>query len=629
MTTSTPATPKQLRGADALLLALEAEGVALVFGYPGGAIMPVYDALVDSPIRHILVRHEQAAALAANGHARHTGEVGVCMATSGPGATNLVTGIADAFLDSVPMVAITGQVPQSLMGTDAFQEVDVLGITLPIVKHSYVIRDANTLFDTVREAFAIAREGRPGPVLIDIPKDVATTTLSPAASTHALAAAPQSSPLSSRRTPGSSAPGFPANEQGNRALDPGVRRDDAERACRAAPPQASSNTTAVGITIDPAALQRARNLIANAKRSVLYTGYGIGLARATDAFRAMARATGIPVVSTLKGLGALPTDDTQFLGMLGMHGTRAANMAVQASDLLICIGARFDDRATGKLAEFAPHAKVIHMDVDAAEVSKLRYANVHLVGDLNALLPQLHVAPDITDWQVHCETARAGSLPRYDAPGEKIYAPALLRRLSELASDDTVIACDVGQHQMWVAQHCVHRQIHQHLTSGGLGTMGFGLPAAMGVALARPGTPVVCVSGDGSIMMNIQELATLRRYGVPVKILLLDNGVLGMVRQQQELLYGERYSEIDLSDNPDFAQVARAFGIKALSLDTRAGIDAALRALLDSDGPCLLHVSIDPHTNVWPFVPPNTANDRMLDDTASPTRTARPETTHA
>jgi acetolactate synthase I/II/III large subunit len=553
--------PGPLRGADLLLRALEEQGVELIFGYPGGAIMPVYDALVDSNIRHILVRHEQAAALAANGYARHSGRVGVCLATSGPGATNLVTGIADAYLDSVPMVAITGQVATPLMGTDAFQEVDIFGITLPIVKHSFVLRDAGKIVETVREAFRIAREGRPGPVLIDLPKDIANALVD--------------------------------------YRDSGLGTRD-------------SGKQSAFDSIDRAAVQRARTLIQSSARPLLYTGYGVGLAGAEEALRTLVASTGIPVVSTLKGLGGIPTDDPAFLGMLGMHGSTAANFAVQQCDLLICVGARFDDRATGKLNEFAPLAKVIHLDTDAAEVSKLRYANVHLVGDLRELLPQLDCRPAIGDWQQHCATMRAAAEPRYDAPGDFIYAPALLRRLSETAPADTVIACDVGQHQMWVAQHCIHRAINRHLTSGGLGTMGFGVPAAMGVKLGSPATPVVCVSGDGSIMMNIQELATLRRYGVPVKILLLDNSALGMVRQWQELFFTERYSEVDLSDNPDFAVLARAFGIEAASISRRDEIEAALAALFAAPGPYLLHVKIDPRANVWPLVPPNTANDRMM-----------------
>jgi acetolactate synthase-1/2/3 large subunit len=547
----------KVRGADALLRALEAQGVDLIFGYPGGAIMPVYDALVDSKIRHILVRHEQGAALAANGYARHTGKVGVCLATSGPGATNLVTGIADAFMDSVPMVAITGQVPTHLMGTDAFQEVDIFGITLPIVKHSFIVRDANDIGATVAEAFRIAREGRPGPVLIDLPKDIATAIID--------------------------APYF-------------------ERAASTPIPEA-----------DRASIQRARTLIAASQRPVFYTGYGVGLAKAESHLRKLVRDTGIPVVSTLKGLGGIASDDEQFLGMLGMHGSKAANIAVQEADLLIVVGARFDDRATGKLAEFAPGAKIIHLDTDAAEVSKLRYANVHIVGDLKAILPRLDCRPDIAVWQERCAALRIESQPRYDAPGEMIYAPALLRGLSQRVPDDHAVVCDVGQHQMWVAQHWIHRAINRHLTSGGLGTMGFGLPAAMGVKLGRPDATVICVSGDGSIMMNIQELATLRRYGVAVKTVLLDNSSLGMVRQWQELFFAERYSEIDLSDNPDFSEVARAFGIASESIERRDQVDAALQRLLDADGPYFLHVKIDPRANVWPLVPPNTANHHMME----------------
>jgi acetolactate synthase-1/2/3 large subunit len=554
---------RPLRGAELLLRALEAEGVEQIFGYPGGAIMPVYDALVDSPIRHILVRHEQAAAIAANGYARHTGRVGVCMATSGPGATNLVTGIADAYMDSVPMVAITGQVPTTVMGTDAFQEVDIFGMTLPIVKHSFIVRNADELPAIVREAFTIAASGRPGPVLIDLPKDIANA---------------ESSFRPLKREEAASVPW------------PSVRERDA--------------------------IARARRLIEASERPILYTGYGVGLSGAEDALRAMVEATDIPVVSTLKGLGGIPTDHPAFLGMLGMHGTRAANLAVQECDLLICVGARFDDRVTGKLVEFAPKAKVLHLDADAAEISKLRYAQVHLVGHLPQVLPQITVRPSIEPWRAHCKAMREASLPRYDAPGDWIFAPALLRRVSELTGPDAVVACDVGQHQMWVAQHCIHRRINQHLTSGGLGTMGFGLPAAMGVKIARPETQVVCVSGDGSIMMNIQELATLRRYGCAVKIVLLDNQALGMVRQWQELFFAERYSEVDLSDNPDFVALAAACGIAGRSIDRRDQVEDALREMLDFDGPYLLHVRIDPRANVWPLVPPNTPNHELIEGNA-------------
>jgi acetolactate synthase-1/2/3 large subunit len=549
-------TKARMRAADALMRALEAEGVEVVFGYPGGAIMPIYDALRDSRIKHVLVRHEQGAALAANGYARYSGRVGVCMATSGPGATNLVTGIADAFLDSVPMVAITGQVPTSLMGTDAFQEVDIFGITMPIVKHSFLVRKAEELPSIVARAFAIAREGRPGPVLIDIPKDIANSEIA-----------------------------FACNRV-----------------------QTSTPTA----SFERAAVARARALIEASERPLFYTGYGVGLANAEPCLRNLIRASGIPAVSTLKGLGGLPTDDPQFVGMLGMHGNQAANFAVQNADLLIVVGARFDDRATGKLKEFAPHAKIIHIDGDASEISKLRYANVHLVGDLNALLPQLTVSPAIDPWRQQVESWKQQHAWRYDAPGQYIYAPALLKELSAMLSPRGVLTCDVGQHQMWVAQHCTHRAINRHLTSGGLGTMGFGLPAAMGVYESDHEAEVVCVSGDGSIMMNIQELATLKRYQMPIKIVLLDNASLGMVRQWQELFFAERYSEVDLSDNPDFAELARAFGISARSIETRAQVGPALAEMLAHKGPFLLHVKIDPRANVWPLVPPNTANHHMI-----------------
>ncbi len=551
---------RPVTGADILLETLESCGVSVLFGYPGGAIMPVYDALLESRLRHILVRHEQAAALAANGYARHTGQLGVCLSTSGPGATNLITGIADAHLDSVPLLAITGQVSTSVMGTDAFQEVDTFGLTMPIVKHSVVLRNPADIASTVREACRIATSGRPGPVLLDLPKDVASATVTDSAR--------------SATTP-------------------------------------SSATTP---PVNHAALARARRLLVESTRPVLYTGYGVGLDGAEQALRELVAHSGIPVVSTLKGLGGLPTDDPAFLGMIGMHGTRAANLAVQECDLLICVGARFDDRVTGRLADFAPHARVIHLDTDASEISKLRYAHVPVVGPLAPSLAALHVPRAHEAWRSHCARLRSGSQPRYDAPGDAVHAPSLLRHLSRIAPRNTVFTCDVGQHQMWVAQHVTHRSISQHLTSGGLGTMGFGLPAALGVKIARPDTPVVCVTGDGSIMMNIQELATLRRYGAAVKIVLIDNKALGMVRQWQQLFFAERYSEIDLSDNPDFVAVARAFGIEAARVDCRAEVDAQLRAMLASDGPFLLHVPIEMATNVWPLVPPNSPNHHQLEE---------------
>ncbi len=566
-----------MNGARWLAQALVAEGVETLFGYPGGTIMPFYDALHGTPaLKHVLVRHEQGAAFAANGYARASGRVGVCVATSGPGASNLVTGIADAMLDSVPMVVITGQVATTLMGTDAFQELDVFAMTLPMVKHSFIARSVDDLPTMVAEAFRLARSGRPGPVLIDLPKDVQM-----ADAAH-----------------------LPAHTS--------LGMDAAE------PPKDAS-------------LHEALALVSQAQRPVVYGGGGIVLGEAVQAFRTFVDATQIPTVLTLKGLGALPTAHPLNLGMLGMHGSRAANLAVQEADLLIVVGARFDDRATGKLAEFAPHARVVHMDVDAAEIGKLRHADAGVRGDIATTLTKLtlpcaahlHGRHGVARkaWRALCQQRARQWAARYDAPGEGVYAPALLKRLSELAPRATV-ACDVGQHQMWVAQHWRLSQPRAHLTSGGLGAMGFGLPAAMGaqIAFEEDGdrdAQVICVSGDGSIMMNIQELATLKRYRLPVKIVLLDNQALGMVRQWQELFFEKRYSEIDLSDNPDFAAVAAAFGIQSLHVDRTADVEAALEALLAADGPALLHVAIDTTANVWPLVPPNRSNAEMLDPDAA------------
>jgi len=560
-------------GARWLTRALEAEGVETLFGYPGGTIMPFYDALVDSSLKHILVRHEQGAALAANGYARASGKVGVCVATSGPGASNLVTGIADAMLDSVPMVCLTGQVATPLIGTDAFQELDVFGLTMPIVKHSFLARRVEDLPEMVREAFRIAREGRPGPVLIDLPKDVQMADAS-----HL----PDHVPA---------------------AVDPVPAPADAR-------------------------LAEALAAIAGAEKPVIYGGGGIALADAVDAFRQFVEATRIPTVLTLRALGALPGNHPQFLGMLGMHGTRAANMAVQEADLLVVVGARFDDRATGKLAEFAPFARVVHLDADAYEISKLRGADIAIPGDVAAGLRTLSAARSTCEeWRKRCAGNRERHGFRYDAPGSDIYAPALLKRLTEVAPADTIVACDVGQHQMWVAQHCKFGHPRNHLTSGALGTMGFGLPAAMGAQFACPDRTVVLVSGDGSFMMNVQELATIARCRLPVKIVLLDNSALGMVRQWQELFFAERYSEIDLSDNPDFAALAQVFGIPARRIELRNQVDDALAELLAQPGPALLHVAIDIKANVWPLVPPNHANSSMLD--GNPAKQSPEPSSHA
>lgn len=556
-----------MNGARWLVQALLAEGVDTLFGYPGGAIMPFYDALHGSSLKHVLVRHEQGAAFAANGYARASGRVGVCVATSGPGASNLITGIADAMLDSVPMVCITGQVGTPLMGTDAFQELDVFGMTMPIVKHNFLPRSVNDLPNVMREAFRLAREGRPGPVLIDLPKDVQNADAS-----HLPAHVPAT-------------------------VDPVPGASDA-------------------------ALHAALAQLALAQKPVIYAGGGIALGHAVEAFRAFVDAAQIPTVLTLKALGALPHAHPLNMGMLGMHGNRAANLAVHESDLLFVVGARFDDRATGKLAEFAPNARVVHLDVDACEIGKLRIADAPVQGDLTTSLERmlpasaahLHGRHGVARhaWRDACLHAKQQCAPRYDAPGDMVYAPALLRRLSELAPE-AIVSCDVGQHQMWVAQHWRFDHPRNHLTSGALGAMGFGLPAAIGAQMVEPEAQVICVSGDGSFLMNVQELATVARYRLPVKIVLLDNQALGMVRQWQELFFERRYSEIDLSDNPDFCALALAFGLQTMKVDRAADVEAALQALLAAPGPMLLHVAIDQTANVWPLVPPNRNNTEMMD----------------
>ncbi|WP_323920540.1 acetolactate synthase 2 catalytic subunit [Aeromonas caviae] len=545
-----------MNGAQFLVQALKKQGVTQVFGYPGGAIMPVYDALYDGGLAHQLCRHEQGAAMAAVGYARASGQVGVCIATSGPGATNLVTGLAEALLDSVPLVAISGQVPCAAVGTDAFQEVDVLGMSLSCTKHSFMVTDPADLGRVIAEAFAIATEGRPGPVLIDLPKDVQ------------LAAVPSQSPLFAVEEP-----------------DP----------------------------LNPAELTVARTLLAGAERPVLYVGGGVGMANAEQQLRDFAATTGMPAVTTLKGIGALDPDSPVYLGMLGMHGTKAANLAVQQCDLLVVVGARFDDRVTGKLEEFAPEAKVIHLDVDAAEFGKRRAADVGITTDLKRVLPALAMTLTLDPWREHCATMAREYAFRYDHPGQAIYAPALLKELSSQLPDTSVVACDVGQHQMWVAQHMRFTSPRNHLSSAGLGTMGFGLPAAIGAKMSRPDDEVVLVSGDGSFMMNVQELGTIRRARLKVKMVLLDNQRLGMVRQWQELFFDGRYSETNLSDNPDFVALAAAFGIPGETITCKEEIGSALDRLLASESAYLLHVAISEEENVWPLVPPGVANHKMME----------------
>ncbi|MFQ3209135.1 MAG: acetolactate synthase-1/2/3 large subunit [Colwellia sp.] len=548
---------KTLTGGALLFEVLQEHGVQHVFGYPGGAIMPIYDALYDSDVKHYLCRHEQGAAFSAVGYARAAGKVGVCLATSGPGATNLITGLADALADSIPIVAITGQVPTAAMGSDAFQEIDIFGLSLACTKHSFQVTDINDLEKVLHQAFEIALEGRYGPVLVDIPKDIQLAEVT-------------------------------------QRLD-----------------KLSHLRNKVKLPL--ADISKALDLLRHAKQPILYVGGGVGMANAVEEVRNFAEKTGMPSVSTLKGLGAINPDNTNYLGMLGMHGTKAANIAVQESDLLVVVGARFDDRVTGKLDEFAPNARVIHFDIDTAEINKRRDADAAILGDLKANLPLLATTLDISDWQQKLRKMSIDFSWRYDHPGENIFAPALLKTVSDFMPNNTCITTDVGQHQMWAAQHMDFDDPSNFLTSAGMGTMGFGLPAAIGAQISRPHDTVIAVSGDGSIMMNVQELATIKRYQIPVKVVLIDNAKLGMVRQWQDLFFDGRLSETDLSDNPDFVMLATAFDIKAKQISKKSEIDAAVKEMLDHDGPYFLQVKIDANENVWPLVPPNTANDKMME----------------
>ena len=542
-------------GAQLVIKVLEEQGVKHVFGYPGGAIMPIYDALYGAPVKHYLTRHEQGAGFAAVGYARSSGKLGVCFATSGPGATNLITALADAMMDSVPLLAITGQVPTAAIGSDAFQEVDVLGMSLSCTKHSYMVERPEDLAEVLQEAIYLAQSGRPGPVLVDIPKDVQLAQVP----FHPFAA-PQ--------------------EQLQR--------------------------------LSQTEVEKANQLLCDAKRPVAYIGGGVYNADAQPQLMQFLEKTHMPAVSTLKALGSVLPDYDYDLGMLGMHGTQAANLAVQQCDLLVCIGARFDDRVTGNLAKFAAGAKVIHLDIDPAEVGKRKPAAASLVADLKHSLPQLECVVTDAEWLGHLASLQRQHAWRYDYPGEKVFAPYLLNQLSQKLAHDAVVCCDVGQHQMWVAQHMKFSHPSNHLSSGGAGTMGFGLPAAIGAQIARPDNTVITVSGDGSIMMNIQELATIRRNNLAVKILILDNQRLGMVRQWQQLFFDGRYSETDLSDNPDFVSLAAVFGIPGQTITHANQVDDAVDAFVNATGPYILHACIDDKENVWPLVPPGAANDEMM-----------------
>lgn len=548
-----------MNGARLITESLKAHGVTTLFGYPGGAIMPTYDAIYDSGLDHLLCRNEQGAAMAAIGYARSTGKVGVCIATSGPGATNLITGLGDAALDSIPIVAITGQVASHLIGTDAFQEADVLGLSLGCTKHSFIVQNIEELPEILALAFQIAQSGRPGPVLVDVPRDVQL-------------AATSAEPIV-----------YPKEK-------PALQ--------------------------NPENLLAAKKLLMEAKRPVLYVGGGVGMADGVQAVRNFVKIANIPSVSTLKGLGTIDPTNPLYMGMIGMHGTKAANYAVQECDLLIACGARFDDRVTGKLDTFAPHAKVIHIDIDNAEINKLRKVQVALQGDLIEAVNYLAQPLSIDAWREDIRNLKQQFDFQYqENSGEgDINAVALLNTLSKRKAKNSVVTTDVGQHQMWSAQHLTYHDPKNYITSAGFGSMGFGLPAAIGAIKARPNDQVIVITGDGSIMMNIQELGTLKRGNLPVKILLLDNQRLGMVRQWQSLFFHGRHSQTILDDNPDFVMLAKAFNIEGERIEKANEVSDAINRFLNAKGAYLLHVCIPQEDNVWPLVPPGACNADMLDD---------------
>ena len=550
-----------LTGAQITVRLLERQGIRIVTGYPGGAILPIYDALGQSTvIRHVLARHEQGAGFIAQGMARATGEVAVCMASSGPGATNLLTAIADAKLDSIPLVAITGQVPKAMIGTDAFQEVDTYGLSIPITKHNFLVSSAEELLEVIPRAFEIAASGRPGPVLIDIPKDVQCQAIE----------------ISDLPEPGRT---------------------------RTAP------------KVAPALIEQAAAMINAAERPILYLGGGVIHSGAAEAAIELAEKANLPTVMTLMALGAMPVDHPLALGMLGMHAARYTNLALEECDLLIAVGSRFDDRATGKVAAFCPQAKIIHIDIDPAELHKIKTAHVGITADVQEALNQLLPAVSENSRKIWVDRSNALKvqfpLDMNGADNPRSHF-GLIRSVAACLDDEASIATDVGQHQMWVAQAYPLRRPRQWLTSGGLGTMGFGVPAAIGAALAEPQRTVVCFTGDGSILMNIQELVTAAEENVNVKIVLMNNAVLGLVHQQQTLFYGERLFASKFKGMPDFIKVAEGFGIAALDLDQASDPQAALQAAIARPGPCLIHASIDAEQKVYPMVPPGAANRDMI-----------------
>jgi acetolactate synthase-1/2/3 large subunit len=559
-----------MRAADALMKSLKAEGVKNVFGIPGGANLPMYDAVVDAEFRHVQTRHEQAAGHAAEGYAKASGEVGVAFATSGPGATNLITAIADAMLDSVPTVFITGQVKTHLIGTDGFQEADILGATLPFVKHSFQVTDARQIPEYVHEAFHVAATGRPGPVLIDVPSDLFSAEID---------YQPRTAPVELA--------GYKPSTEGN------IKQ-----------------------------IRIAAKALANARRPILYTGGGVVLANASEELRELAASDKFPVTSTLMGLGAFPASSDRFLGMLGMHGTFTANAAMDNADLIVAIGARFDDRITGKLDEFAPNAKIIHIDIDPAEISKNIGAHIPIVGDVKQVLPKLtreyralQTDSARTDgWWTQIRAWQENH-PLFYEPGKdgEIKPQFMIETLHRVTGGEAIVASDVGQHQMWTAQYYGFEEPRRWLNSGGLGTMGFGLPAALGAKVAMPDELVTCVSGDGSLIMNIQELATAVTENIPVKVFLMNNGYMGMVRQWQELFWDHRYSSVDNGTSPDWVKLAEAFGATGLRVEESADLEETMTKAIETDGPVLVDVRVTQEENVYPMIAPGSAARDMVE----------------
>ncbi|MFH0774537.1 MAG: biosynthetic-type acetolactate synthase large subunit [bacterium] len=554
------------QGAEILIDTLINEGVETIFAYQGGAVLPIFDVLYRTKeLRVVLVRHEQAAAHAADGYARSTGKVGVCLATSGPGATNLVTGIATAYMDSIPIVALTGQVPSTMIGNDAFQEADIVGITRPVTKQNYLVKRVEELGRTVKEAFYLARSGRPGPVLIDIPKDVSTGK------------------------------------------------------CKSIKLEAVSlrsyNPTYKG---HPIQIKKAAEAIAKAKKPVIYAGGGVILSNAADKLKELVKKTQIPVTNTLMGLGGFPGTHPLSLGMLGMHGTKYANFAISEADLLIAIGARFDDRITGKMDEFAKGATIIHIDIDPSEISKNIKCHIPIVGDVGLILEELNKIvepPEISDWLSMISDWKE-KYPLTYKNDEELRPQYVIEKIYELTNGEAIITTEVGQNQMWAAQYYKFDKPRRFLSSGGLGTMGYGFPAAIGAQVANPEATVFDIAGDGSIQMNIQELATAVAEKLPVKIAILNNQYLGMVRQWQELFYEKRYSHTDISVAPDFVKLAEAYGILGIRVDRKGDVEKAIKKALAYNGPVLLDFRITREENVFPMVPAGAALTQMMDGIA-------------